>query len=74
MMRASSLSGVPPTRHRGASSSKRSNAARNQAIRDPEELLLARLGEVALAKLSGDFHRRLKRRGGSHQLETVHAK
>ena len=50
------------------------NAALNQALRDAEKLLLARLGEVTLAKLSADFHRRLKRRGGSRQLETVHAK
>jgi DNA-binding IscR family transcriptional regulator len=50
------------------------NAALSQAFRDAEKLLLARLGEVTLAKLSADFHRRLKRRGGSHQLETIHAK
>ncbi len=50
------------------------NAALNHAFRDAEKLLLARLGEVTLAKLSADFHRRLKRCGGSHQLETVHAK
>jgi hypothetical protein len=37
-------------------------------------LLLAHLGEVPPATLSADFHRRLKRRGGSHQLERVHAK
>jgi len=36
-------------------------------------LLLARLGEVTLAKLSADFHDRLVTRGGSHDLEKVHA-
>jgi DNA-binding IscR family transcriptional regulator len=45
------------------------NAALSQAFRDAEKLLLARLGEVTLANASADFHRRLKRRGGPHQLE-----
>jgi Rrf2 family protein len=50
------------------------NAALAHAFRDAEKLLLARLGEVTLAALSADFHRRLKRRGGSDALETAHAK
>ena len=50
------------------------NAALAHAFRDAEKLLLSRLGEVTLAALSADFHRRLKRRGGSHALATVHAK
>ena len=50
------------------------NAALDQAFRDAEKLLLARLGQVTLASLSADFHRRMKRRGGLHELEAVHAK
>ncbi len=38
------------------------NAAMNQAFHDAEALLLARLGEVTLAQLSADFHRRLQER------------
>ena len=34
------------------------NAALAHAFRDAEKLLLARLGEVTLAALSADFHRR----------------
>jgi DNA-binding IscR family transcriptional regulator len=49
------------------------NAALNQAFHDAEAVLLSRLGEVTLAVLSADFHKRLVRRGGSHHLETVHA-
>lgn len=39
------------------------NAAMNQAFRDAEALLLARLGEVTLSQLSEDFHRLLQERG-----------
>lgn len=49
------------------------NAALGEAFEDAEALLLARFGEVTLAMLSTDFHRRLERRGGAHRLETVHA-
>lgn len=49
------------------------NAALNQAFHDAEALLLSRLGEVTLAGLSADFHGRLATRGGSHDLEHVHA-
>ena len=49
------------------------NAALDQAFHDAEALLLARLGEVTLAMLSADFHDRLLARGGSHDLESVHA-
>lgn len=49
------------------------NAALDQTFRDAEALLVSRLGEVTLAMLSADFHRRLVTRGGSHDLETVHA-
>lgn len=49
------------------------NSALNQAFHDAETLLLARLGEVTLAMLSADFHQRFMARGGSHDLETVHA-
>ena len=49
------------------------NAALDQAFRDAEALLLSRLGDVTLAMLSADFHRRLVARGGPHDLETVHA-
>lgn len=50
------------------------NAALNKAFDDAEALLLARFGEVTLAMLSADFHRRLVSRGIRNQdLETVHA-
>lgn len=49
------------------------NAALDQAFRDAETLLLSRLGEVTLADLSTGFHDRLVARGGSHELEHVHA-
>lgn len=49
------------------------NAALDQAFHDAEALLLARFGEVTLAMLSADFHHRLAARGGSHELEHVHA-
>lgn len=49
------------------------NAALNQAFQNAEAVLLARLGEVTLSMLSADFHERLVARGGSHDLEKVHA-
>lgn len=49
------------------------NAALNPAFQDAEALLLSRLGEVTLAALSADFHARLVARGGSHDLENIHA-
>jgi DNA-binding IscR family transcriptional regulator len=49
------------------------NATLAQTFHDAEALLLARLGEVTLAMLSADFHDRLVARGGSHDLEDVHA-
>jgi DNA-binding IscR family transcriptional regulator len=41
------------------------NAALNQTFHDAEALLLSRLGEVTLARLSADLHDRLVARGGS---------
>ena len=49
------------------------NAALNQACHDAEALLLSRFGDVALAMLRADVHDRLVARGGSHDLEHVHA-
>jgi DNA-binding IscR family transcriptional regulator len=49
------------------------NAALTGAFNDAEALLLSRLGDVTLAMLSADFHDRLVARGGSHDLEDVHA-
>lgn len=49
------------------------NTALDQTFRDAEALLLARLGEVTLAALSADIHKRLATRGGKHNLETAHA-
>ncbi|TGD99639.1 Rrf2 family transcriptional regulator [Methylobacterium nonmethylotrophicum] len=39
------------------------NAALADAFRDAEALLLSRLGDVTLARLSADFHARLANRG-----------
>jgi Rrf2 family protein len=50
------------------------NAALNQAFGDAEALLLSRLADVTLAKLSTDFHKRLVGRGKNHRLEAAHAK
>jgi Rrf2 family protein len=50
------------------------NAALNQAFNDGEALLLSRLADVTLAKLSADFHKRLIGRGKAHRLEVAHAK
>ena len=49
------------------------NAALSQAFDEAEALLLSRLDQVTLAMLSRDFHDRLVTRGGSHDLENVHA-
>lgn len=49
------------------------NAALTEAFDAAEALLLARFGEVTLAALSADFHKRFAARGGPHQLETAHA-
>ena len=49
------------------------NAALTGTFRDAEALILARLGEVTLAALSADFHRRLEARGGVHDLHKDHA-
>lgn len=49
------------------------NFALNDAFHDAEAFLLSRLGQVALATLSADFHRRLVVRGGAHDLATIHA-
>ncbi len=49
------------------------NAALDRAFGEAEALLLARFGEVTLARLSADFHDRLIARGGSHDLESIHA-
>lgn len=48
------------------------NAALDRSFQDAEALLLARLGEVTLARLSGDFRRRLTARRGSRHLEKAH--
>ena len=45
----------------------------SQAFDEAEALLLSRLDQVTLAMLSRDFHDRLVTRGGSHDLENVHA-
>jgi Rrf2 family protein len=50
------------------------NAALNQAFNDAEALLLSRLADVTLAKLSADFHKRLVGRGKGHRLEVAHAR
>jgi Rrf2 family protein len=50
------------------------NAALNHAFDDAEALLLSRLADVTLAKLSADFHKRLVGRGKGHRLEVAHAK
>ncbi|MBO1040305.1 Rrf2 family transcriptional regulator [Brucella pituitosa] len=48
------------------------NASLNKAFHDAEELLLKRFGEVSLAMLSEDFHKRALERGATFDLETVH--
>lgn len=48
------------------------NASMNKAFHDAEELLLKRFGEVSLAMLSEDFHKRALERGATFDLETAH--
>ncbi|HWT63517.1 MAG TPA: Rrf2 family transcriptional regulator [Ochrobactrum sp.] len=48
------------------------NASLNKAFQDAEELLLKRFGEVSLAMLSEDFHKRALERGATFDLETAH--
>jgi DNA-binding IscR family transcriptional regulator len=48
------------------------NAALDDACRDAEALLLSRLGDVTLARLSADFHRRLVARRGAYDVATAH--
>lgn len=48
------------------------NAALDRSFQDAEALLLARLGEVTLARLSGDFRRRLTARRGSQRTAKAH--
>ncbi|HUQ84506.1 MAG TPA: Rrf2 family transcriptional regulator [Gemmatimonadaceae bacterium] len=49
------------------------NNALDQAFRDAEALLLARLSEVTLAALSNEVRGRLPRRAPRYDLETAHA-
>lgn len=42
------------------------NAALDETMEEAEALLLARMGEVTLAALSADFHRRMLARGADH--------
>jgi Rrf2 family protein len=49
------------------------NRVLSQAFEEAESLLLSRLGDVTLATLSADFHKRLAARRGRHHLEHVHA-
>lgn len=49
------------------------NAALDTAFRDAEALLISRLGDVTLARLSADFHRRLGARSRSRRTEIAHA-
>lgn len=48
------------------------NAALGQELKDAEELLLARFGEVTLAMLSADVHKRIVARGKSRRLKNTH--
>lgn len=49
------------------------NQALGQAFADAEALLLARLGDVTLARLSADFHQRMADSGLAFDLEHAHA-
>ena len=49
------------------------NAALGGAFEEAERVLLSRLGEVTLARLSADVHRRLPSRGRARSLENAHA-
>ncbi len=48
------------------------NATLDEAFREAEALLLARLGEVTLAALSADFHARMSTAGHASKLEAIH--
>jgi DNA-binding IscR family transcriptional regulator len=48
------------------------NAALDTAFRDAEALLISRLGDVTLARLSADFHARLAGRSRSRRTEIAH--
>ena len=48
------------------------NAALDTAFRDAEALLMSRLGDVTLARLSADFHARLADRSRSRRTEIAH--
>lgn len=48
------------------------NAALGQAFHDAESLLLARLGDVTLAKLSAEVQKRVAARGRHSHLEDAH--
>lgn len=48
------------------------NAVLDDAFRDAEALLLARMGSVSLATLAADFHQRFAACGGGH-AELTHA-
>lgn len=48
------------------------NSALGEAFREAEDLLLSRLGEVTLAALSADFHKRFAACSHSYDVETVH--
>ena len=49
------------------------NAALDTAFRDAEALLMSRLGDVTLARLSAYFHARLAGRSRSRRTEIAHA-
>lgn len=49
------------------------NAALDDTFTQAEALLMRRLGEVTLAELSADFHRRMLARGTHFDLEHSHA-
>jgi DNA-binding IscR family transcriptional regulator len=49
------------------------NAALGKAFADAEALLLQRFGEVTLAQLSADFHRRMAARRITGTVEDAHA-
>ncbi|NKF22024.1 Rrf2 family transcriptional regulator [Solimonas marina] len=49
------------------------NAALDQAFREAEQILLGRLGQISLAQLSADFHRRRVAGATPHHMESHHA-
>jgi DNA-binding IscR family transcriptional regulator len=49
------------------------NTALDKAFDDAEALLLSRLGDVTLATIHADFHKRLAGRSNRHRLEVAHA-